>query len=261
MYYNNMLNFCISNPFHTMLAHPQHCIILQVISVVYFVIYCNTHPIVSKQGLTKASSPLDSGHQIPVASIPKPDVSRTYISVFSTVYPCKGTNKTVDCKAIPHTAPETVITDTDILLAGADDDENDTDPLRHLFPLLNTSPTPLSPGLLGSPMTSPMEDNHLGSSSPLGLVPNMTSSQAVSSPFQPIERTSPFQPVNPSVPSPSKSVTPQTVRRSDSLIQQILAQGHVISTIHPGQLPHSFWINYPHAKNSCPVILKVTNVS
>jgi len=151
-------------------------------------------------------------------------------------------------------------------LASADDDENDPDPLRHLFPLLNTSPTPLSPVLLSppmaSPMASPMENNHLGSSSPLGLVPDITNSQPVSSPFQPIERASPFQPVNQATLSPSKSVTPQTVRKSDpdSPLLQSLAQGHYISTVHAGQLAHSFWTNYPQAENSDPVILRVSKL-
>lgn len=154
----------------------------------------------------------------------------------------------MDCKTVPiaETTTETVITDTDILLAGADDD---------LFPLLNTSP-----GLLGSPMTSPMEENHLPAS-PLTLVTNLTTSQTVGSPFQPIGRASPFQPVNQSVPSPSKSATPQTVRGKtdiDSSIHQPLAQGHVISTVHPGKLPETFWMSYPHAEKSYPVIMRVS---
>ena len=216
-------------------------------------------------GLTKASTNLDANHQTPVTSITKPDVSRTYITVFTSTYHYKGTNKQTDNKTVmtPETTTETVITDTDILLAGADDDESDADPLRHLFPLLNTSPTPLSPTavLLGSPLTSPLDDTHLHSSSPHTRVSNLTSSPAVSahSPFQPIGRGSPFQPV--AAASPSKSVTSQAGQSKvddDCPILQPLAQGYVISTVHTGKLPSFFWANYPQAEKLYPVILRVS---
>lgn len=215
-------------------------------------------------GLTKASTNLDANHQTPVTSITKPDVSRSFITVFTSTYHYKGTNKPTDNKTVmtPETTTETVITDTDILLAGADD-ESDPDPLRHLFPLLNTSPTPLSPSavLLGSPLTSPLDENHLHSSSPHTRVSNLTSSPSVSvhSPFQPIGRGSPFQPV--AAASPSKSVTSQAGQSKvddDCPILQPLAQGYVISTVHTGKLPSFFWANYPQAEKLYPVILRVS---
>lgn len=169
-----------------------------------------------------------------------------------------GKRSNTKSHAPPDTTTETVVTDTDILLAGVDDDENDQDPLRHLFPLLNTSPSPLSPTMLPSPLdSSPMQ----GTSSPLTRPTKLSASPgvSVSSPFQPISRLSPFQPLH-STPSPSTGNT-TTLEFHDEDGEDRLsvpqAQGYIISTVHTGKMPGTFWASSSHSETSNPVILKV----
>lgn len=168
-----------------------------------------------------------------------------------------GKNSNTKSHAPPDTTTETVVTDTDILLAGVDDDENDQDPLRHLFPLLNTSPPTLSPtGML--PLDSSMQG-----ASPLSCPTKLSASPGVSvhSPFQPISRLSPFQPLH-STPSPSMAnVTTmdfQEEEGEDSLCVPH-AQGYIISTVQTGKMPGTFWASSSHSETSDPVILKVMN--
>ncbi|KAJ7388030.1 Mediator of RNA polymerase II transcription subunit 13-like [Desmophyllum pertusum] len=90
--------------------------------------------------LPKVSSLFEgvSNTRTSVGAVPKPDVSRTYIAVMPVAsLKCSiGKRSNTKSHAPPDTTTETVVTDTDILLAGVDDYENDQDPLRHLFPLL-----------------------------------------------------------------------------------------------------------------------------
>ena len=167
-----------------------------------------------------------------------------------------GKNSNTKSHAPPDTTTETVVTDTDILLAGVDDDENDQDPLRHLFPLLNTSPPTLSPtGML------PLDSSPMPGASPLSRPTKLSASPGVSvhSPFQPISRLSPFQPLH-STPSPSMAnVTTmdfQEEEGEDSLCVPH-AQGYIISTVQTGKMPGTFWASSSHSETSDPVILKV----
>ncbi|XP_032239146.2 mediator of RNA polymerase II transcription subunit 13 isoform X2 [Nematostella vectensis] len=201
--------------------------------------------------------------QTPVTSIPRPDVSRTYISVFPSTYHNKAsTIKHPDVKTVvtPEPPTDTVVTDTSILLAGADDDESDPDPLRHLFPLLNTSPTPLSPVLIPSPA---IDENHLHTSSPLNRTSQLNASPGVQShsPFQPISRVSPFQPVTgPAAPSPvpCNTTVPSAVAcvPEEGGLLLPLAQGYFISTLHTGKVPAAFWAGFPQSETSYPVMLR-----
>ena len=200
-----------------------------------------------------------------VATVTKPDVPSTYITVFPTASLTKPSSRATDSKtvAIPDTTTETVVTDTDILLAGADDDETDQDPLRTLFPLLN-SPSALSPvRILGSPVASPLDSSPMRTSSPLTRPATLTTSPAVSvqSPFQPIARASPFQPMR-STPSPSVMSLPSFGTQGEGEEgSEPMAQGYFISTMPTGKMPSTFWANCPKAENMRPVILKVTYVT
>ena len=200
-----------------------------------------------------------------VGSVPKTDVSRTYIAVMPVAsLKCSfGKHSNAKSHAPPDTATESVETDTDILLAGVDDDENDQDPLRHLFPLLNSSPPPLSPTSCIFP--PPLDSSPIQGTSPLTRPTKLATSpgMSASSPFQPISRISPFQPLR-STPSPS--VTNGTAsdqfhggdtEDSPSVPQ---AQGYIISTVHTGKMPATFWASSSHSETSDPVILKVMTV-
>lgn len=200
-----------------------------------------------------------SNSRTSVGSVPKPDVSRTYIAVMPVAsLKCSiGKNSNTKSHAPPDTTTETVVTDTDILLAGVDDDENDQDPLRHLFPLLNTSPPTLSPtGML------PLDSSPMQGASPLSRPTKLTASPGVSvpSPFQPISRLSPFQPLH-STPSPSMAnVTAMELQEEDGEDSLCVpyAQGYIISTVQTGKMPGTFWASSSHSETSDPVILKVT---
>lgn len=195
-----------------------------------------------------------------VGSVPKPDVSRIYIAVMPVAsLKCSiGKNSNTKSHAPPDTTTETVVTDTDILLAGVDDDENDQDPLRQLFPLLNTSP--LSP----TGCMLPLDSSPVQGASPLSRPTKLSASPGVSvpSPFQPISRLSPFQPLH-STPSPSTAngttLEFQEEEGEDSLcVPQ--AQGYIISTVQTGKMPGTFWASSSHSETSDPVILKVMNL-
>ena len=203
----------------------------------------------------------NNNSRVSVGGVPRPDVSRTYIAVMPVASLKCSIGKLPNTKSHdpPDTTTETVVTDPDILLAGVDDDENDQDPLRHLFPLLNTSPPPLSPTscMLPSPLdTSPMQGT-----SPLTRPIQLTASpgRPAPSPFQPISRLSPFQPLH-STPSPSMTngttLEFQGGEGEDSLsVPQ--AQGYIISTVHTGKMPVTFWASSSHSETSDPVMLKV----
>lgn len=198
-----------------------------------------------------------------VGTVPKPDVSRTYIAVMPVAsMKCSITkNSSTKSHAPPDTTTETVVTDTDILLAGVDDDENDQDPLSHLFPLYNTSPPALSP----TSCILPLDPSPMQGTSPLSRPTKLSASPgvSVSSPFQPISRISPFQPLH-STPSPSMAnattMEIQGEEAEDSLCVPY-AQGYIISTVQTGKMPGTFWASSSHSETSDPVILKVATMS
>ena len=201
--------------------------------------------------------------QVSVGAVPKPDVSQTYIAVMpvSSMKCSIGKISNTKSHASPdHTTTETVVTDTDILLAGVDDDENDQDPLRHLFPLLNASPPPLSP--TSCMMPSPLDSSPMQSASPLSRPPKLSAvSPAMSapSPFQPISRLSPFQPLH-STPSPSMANTTTAEshwQEGEDSLTVPQAQGYIISTVQTGKMPVTFWANSSHSETTDPVMLKV----
>ncbi|XP_044173755.1 mediator of RNA polymerase II transcription subunit 13-like isoform X2 [Acropora millepora] len=201
-----------------------------------------------------------SNSRVSVGGVPRPDVSRTYIAVMPVASLKCSIGKLSNAK--PHEPPdattETVVTDTDILLAGVDDDENDNDPLGHLFPLINTLPPALSPSSCMLP--SPLDASPMQGTSPLTRPGKLTSSpgMSVSSPFQPISRISPFQPLR-STPSPSlgSSTMLETENAAgDDCLPVPQAQGYLISTVHTGKMPATFWGSSSHSETSDPVILK-----
>lgn len=168
-----------------------------------------------------------------------------------------GKNSSTKSHAPPDTTTETVVTDTDILLAGVDDDENDQDPLRHLFPLLNASPPALSP----TSCMLPLDSSPMQGTSPLSRPTKLTASPgvSVSSPFQPISRLSPFQPLH-STPSPSMTNTTTLEIQEEEAEGSLCvphAQGYIISTVQTGKMPGTFWASSSHSETSDPVILKV----
>lgn len=195
-----------------------------------------------------------------VGAVPKPDVSRTYIAVMpvASLKCTMGNQSSAKMHALPETTTETVVTDTDILLAGVDDDENDQDPLRHLFPLLNSSPPSLSP--TGCILPSPLDTSPIQGTSPLTRPATLTASPgvSVSSPFQPISRLSPFQPLH-STPSPStaNAATIEVQEDGDDKLSVPYAQGYIISTVQTGKMPGTFWASSSHSETCDPVILKV----
>ena len=207
----------------------------------------------------------NNNSRVSVGGVPKPDVSRTYIAVMPVASLKCSIGKLSNAKSHdpPDTTTETVVTDTDILLAGVDDDENDQDPLRHLFPLLNTSPPPpLSPTSCMLP--SPLDSSPMQGTSPLTRPTKLAASpgMSASSPFQPISRLSPYQPLH-STPSPSMAngttLEFEGGEGEDSLsVPQ--AQGYIISTAHTGKMPATFWGSLSHSETSDPVILKVMTV-
>lgn len=203
-----------------------------------------------------------SNSQVSVGTVPKPDVSQTYIAVMpvSSMKCSIGKISNTKSHASPDTTTETVVTDTDILLAGVDDDENDQDPLRHLFPLLNASPPPLSP--TSCMMPSPLDSSPMQGTPPLSRPPKLSAaSPAMSapSPFQPISRLSPFQPLH-STPSPSMANTTTAEshgQEGEDSLAVPQAQGYMISTVQTGKMPVTFWANSSHSETNDPVMLKV----
>lgn len=202
----------------------------------------------------------NNNSRVSVGGVPRPDVSRTYIAVMPVASLKCSIGKLSNAKSHdpPDTTTETVVTDTDILLAGVDDDENDQDPLRHLFPLLNASPPPLSPTSVMLP--SPLDSSPMQGTSPLTRPAKLTTSpgMSASSPFQPISRLSPF-PIH-STPSPSVgNGTTLEIDGGDGEdnLSVPQAQGYMISTVHTGKMPATFWASSSHSETSDPVILKV----
>lgn len=203
-----------------------------------------------------------SNSQVSVGTVPKPDVSQTYIAVMpvSSMKCSIGKISNTKSHASPDTTTETVVTDTDILLAGVDDDENDQDPLRHLFPLLNASPPPLSP--TSCMMPSPLDSSPMQGTPPLSRPPKLSAaSPAMSapSPFQPISRLSPFQPLH-ATPSPSMANTTTAEshgQEGEDSLAVPQAQGYMISTVQTGKMPVTFWANSSHSETNDPVMLKV----
>lgn len=203
----------------------------------------------------------NSSTRVSVGAVPKPDVSRTYIAVMpvASLKCTMGNQSSAKMHALPETTTETVVTDTDILLAGVDDDENDQDPLRHLFPLLNSSPPSLSP--TGCILPSPLDTSPIQGTSPLTRPATLTASPgvSVSSPFQPISRLSPFQPLH-STPSPStaNAATVEVQEDGDDKLSVPYAQGYIISTVQTGKMPGTFWASSSHSETCDPVILKAS---
>ena len=201
-----------------------------------------------------------SNSRVSVGGVPRPDVSRTYIAVMPVASLKCSIGKLSNAK--PHEPPDAttdIDIDTDILLAGVDDDENDNDPLGHLFPLITTLPPALSPSSCMLP--SPLDASPMQGTSPLTRPGKLTSSpgMSVSSPFQPISRISPFQPLR-STPSPSLGSSTMLETESaagDDCLPVPQAQGYLISTVHTGKMPATFWGSSSHSETSDPVILKV----
>ena len=221
-----------------------------------------TVSLLSPSALPKVSAQFDgSGHaRTSPGSVPKPDLSRTYIAVMPVASLMCSSGKPSDTKfhAPPDTAPEAVVTDTDILLAAVDDDENDQDPLTQLFPLLNPTSPSLSPSCM---LPSPLDSSQMQSSSPLTRPSKLAPSPVVSvpSPFQPIARVSPLQPLH-STPSPSLgNLSSHDAQEEEEQLSSNTpcAQGYIISTVHTGKMPASFWSTAPHLETSHPAILKV----
>ena len=215
------------------------------------------------------TSPFDAGHspRTPVAPVGKPDTSQSYVTVFPCSLITKQASRTgeTQVEVPPDTATEAVVTDTDILMAGADDDvDND---LQQIFSLLET-PRPLSPtsGMLTSPMTSSLEPSTM-QTSPLSRPAGLANSPVVPvhSPFQPIARSSPFQPVSCHTPSPSVSMFPgqsgsQGERVEESPLLQPLSQGYLVSSVPTGKMPSTLRANSPQADKSSPVMLRVRSL-
>lgn len=202
------------------------------------------------------TSPFDSGHnsRTPVAAVGKPDTSQSYITVFPCSLIARQANRAGETHVdvTSDTAAEAVVTDTDILMAGADEDD-DSD-LQQIFSLLE-APRPLSP--TGGMQTSPIHR-------PTGL--SNSPSVSVHSPFQPITRSSPFKPVSCHTPSPSVSVLPpqggsQGERVGQSTLLQPLSQGYLMSTVQTGKVPGSLLAHCPQAEKNSPVMLRVSDTS
>lgn len=202
------------------------------------------------------TSPFDSGHNsgTPVAPVGKPDTSQSYITVFPCSLIARQTSRCGETNVEVATDPA-VVTDTDILMAGADEDD-DSD-LQQIFTLLE-APRPLSPTLDSSPMQA----------SPIHRQTGLSSSPSVSvhSPFQPITRSSPFQPVSCHTPSPSVSVLPpqngpQGERLEQSSLLQPLSQGYLVSTVPIGKIPQTLLAYCPQADKNSPIMLRVSTTS